>query len=148
MKELSNQIPSLFWIQTYFSELKAPAFLLRNVGVSTLLLLFSCRSARPFLFEELFKFVLGMDMDPFSWISAGSHTVSMISELENPVSFKASTLSRKLAIIHFLKPKRFRHRASGLWRNQNRIYIIKVESNDESYISITFVEITLSLPQC
>ena len=54
-----------FWMLAFFSELKAPTFLSQPEVVSASMLLFSCGRARPDSFSESFRFVLGMDIDPF-----------------------------------------------------------------------------------
>lgn len=71
------------------------------------MLLFSCGNAHPNLFSKLFRFAVGMDMDPFIRLSTESDMIPRIYELASPTSFKASTLSMELTIIHFLKSKSF-----------------------------------------
>ena len=52
-----------FEILKFFSEVKSPASLLRTVGVSAKILIFSCWSSCQNLFSELFKLVVGRDKD-------------------------------------------------------------------------------------
>ena len=85
----------------FLFELKAPAYLLRTVGVTTLMFISSFGRLCRDLLEKLFEFVFRMDSGPFICRSTESDMTSIISDSANPASFKTSTLSRKLAISCF-----------------------------------------------
>ena len=78
----------------YFSVLRVSTFLLRTKSVSAVALLFLAGSSAPdsLMKDEFFVSICQ---------STDSDIISRISESAKPASFKASMLSRKLAIMCF-----------------------------------------------